>query len=99
MVGGVDRNKLSSSPLDTVKEILTIQQNLILDKANMLISNGTDEEKKNATQAKTLIERSRNLDSVALSSDKILYPSEYTIRANMLIEARRLVGGVVLEKN
>ena len=99
MVGGVDRNRLACSPIDTMKEILTIQQNLILEKADSLIASGTDEEKKNAKHAKVLIEKSRNLDSVALSSDKILYPSEYTIRANMLIEARRLVGGVVLEKN
>lgn len=99
LVGGVDRDKLTSSPLDTMKEILTIQQNLILEKADSLIANGTEEEKAAAKHAKVLIEKSRNLDSVSMSSDKILYPAEYTIRANMLIEARRLVGGVILERN
>ncbi len=49
--------------------------------------------------AKTLIEKSRDVESIKQSSDKILYPAEYAIRANMLIEARRLVGGVVLEQN
>ena len=29
---------------------------------------------------------------------KILYPSEYEIRANALVEARRLIGGVKIEK-
>lgn len=82
-----------------MKEILTIQQDLILDKADTLLASGTDDEKAAAKHAKVLIEKSRNLDSVSLSSDKILYPAEYTIRANMLIEARRLVGGVVLERN
>lgn len=99
LVGGVDRNKLTSSPLDTMKAILTIQQDLILDKAELLLKEGTEEEKKNAANAKTLINKSRNLDSIKNASDKILYPAEYTIRANMLIEARRLVGGVVLEQN
>ncbi len=98
LVGGVDRSKLTSSPLDTMKEILSIQQNLIVEKADTLLADGTDEEKKNATKAKELIEKSQNLDSIALSSDKILYPAEYAIRANLLIEARRLVGGVVLEQ-
>ena len=81
------------------KKAAKIVASQITLKPDSLISIGTEEERKNALHAKTLIEKSRNLDSVALSSEKILYPSEYTIRANMLIEARRLVGGVVLEKN
>ena len=72
LVGGVDRNKLTSSPIDTMKEILTIQQDLILDKADTLLASGTDDEKAAAKHAKVLIEKSRNLDSVSLSSDKIL---------------------------
>ena len=81
------------------KKAAKIVASQITLKPDSLISIGTEEERKNALHAKTLIEKSGNLDSVALSSEKILYPSEYTIRANMLIEARRLVGGVVLEKN
>ena len=97
LVGGVDRSKLTTSPIETMNEILSIQQNLILDKANTLIESGNAEEKENAQHAIKLIEYSRNLDSVKASSDKLLYPAEYTIRANALVEARRLVGGVVLE--
>jgi len=97
IVGGVDRAKLPTSPIETIKEILTIQQNLILEKADELIKNGSRQEKINAEHAKNLIKYSRDLSSVGASSDKILYPSEYTVRANAMIEARRLVGGVVLE--
>ena len=85
--------------LGKLTQLRETEQNLILEKADGIHQNDTEEEKKNAKHAKVLIEKSRNLDSVALSSDKILYPVEYTIRANMLIEARRLVGGVVLERN
>ena len=98
LVGGVDRSKLTSSPLDTITEILSIQQNLIIKKAETLIANGTDEEKEKAEHALVLIEKSRNLDSIKAASDKLLYPSDYEVRANALIEARRLVGGVVLEQ-
>ncbi len=98
LVGGVDRARLTSSPLDTIKEILTIQQDLVLKKAKTLVENGTDEEKENAKNAIYLIESSRNLDSIKSASDKLLYPSDYEVRANALIQARRLVGGVVLEQ-
>ena len=99
LVGGVDRGRLTSSSVDTLKKILTMQQDLVLAKANDLLKSGTDEEKANAKNAIGLIEASRNLDSVAAASETLLYPSEYTVRANALIEARRLVGGVELEKN
>jgi len=98
LLGGVDRSRLSTSSTETMLKILTIQQDLVLDKAKTLIANGTDEEKANAKAAVNLIEASRNLDSVKAASDVILYPSEYGIRANALIAARRLVGGVVLEQ-
>ena len=51
-----------------------------------------------AKTAKNLILASRDLDSVKAASEVLLYPAEYTIRAEALIEARRLVGGVVLEQ-
>jgi hypothetical protein len=35
---------------------------------------------------------------VKAASEVLLYPAEYAIRANALMQARRLVGGVVLEK-
>ncbi len=98
LVGGVDRSRLTSSSIETMKKILTIQQNLVLDKAQKLLAEGTDEEKEKAASAIRLIEYSRNLDSVKEASEILLYPSEYGIRANALMEARRLVGGVVLEQ-
>lgn len=75
-----------------------MQQDLVLEKARTLIESGSAEEKANAEHAVKLIEATRNLDSVKAASEVLLYPSEYTIRANALIQARRLVGGVVLEK-
>lgn len=99
LVGGVDRSRLTSSSVETIKKILTMQQDLVLDKANTMLKEGNDEDKKNAQNAINLIMASRNLDSLKAASETLLYPSEYTVRANALIEARRLVGGVVLEKN
>lgn len=96
MVGGVDRSKLETSAKETLETILGIQQERILEKAENLIESGSKEEKKDAELAKGLIERSKVLTSVEGSS--LLYPSEYKIRADMLVEGRRLVGGVVLEK-
>ena len=98
LVGGVDRSKLTTSSVETMKKILTMQQDLVLEKARTLIESGSAEEKANAEHAVKLIEATRNLDSVKAASEVLLYPSEYTIRANALIQARRLVGGVVLEK-
>ena len=55
---------------------ILMQQNLILAKADTLPTGGAEEEKVNAQAAKVLIEKSRNIDSIALSSNKILYPAE-----------------------
>ncbi len=98
LVGGVDRSRLSTSSIETMLKILTIQQDLVLDKAEKLMKEGSDEEKAKAKTAKNLILASRDLDSVKAASEVLLYPAEYTIRAEALIEARRLVGGVVLEQ-
>ncbi len=97
IVGGVDRSRLSTDPVATLKEILTIQQDLILDKATKLIEDGTAKEKSDALTAKGMIERSRSYESMTSSKAKILYAAEYTIRAEALAEARRLVGGVKIE--
>lgn len=99
LVGGVDRSRLTTSATETMLKILTIQQDLVLVKAETLLKNGTADEKKNAKAAKELIMASRDLDSVKKCADDVLlYPAEYTVRAESLIEARRLVGGVVLEQ-
>ncbi len=97
LVGGVDRSKLDVDAIDTINEILTIQQNLIIDKANKLMVSSNTEEKKKAAQAIALIEKSRDLTSIEKSDKNLLYPAEYKVRADALVEARRLVGGVVLE--
>jgi hypothetical protein len=44
-----------------------------------------------------LIKKSQDFSSVG-TSDRILYPSEYGVRAEALVEARRLVNGVLIEK-
>ena len=95
LLGGVDRSKLDTDPVATMKAIFTMQQELVLDKAESILANGSDEgEKKKALLAKELIFRSRDVSS--LGNTKVLYPSEYEVRADALIEARQLVGGVVV---
>lgn len=97
IVGGIDRSKLQTDPVATLNEILPIQQGLVLDKAEKLIASGTAEQKADALKAKNMILKSRNYQSITDSGAKILYASEYTIRAEALAEARRLVGGVKIE--
>jgi hypothetical protein len=97
LVGGVKRDKLETDPVKTLKEILTRQQWLILDKAETLLASGRAEEKAAAARAKILIQKSQDVSSVHDSGAKILYPSEYRIRAEALVEARRLVSGIVIE--
>jgi hypothetical protein len=98
LAGGVDHRKINTDPVVTIKEILTLQQNLVLDKAQMLLASGNPTERANAAYAKTLIEKSLDLSSITNSNVNSLYASEYAIRAELLVEARRLVGGVELEK-
>jgi hypothetical protein len=98
LAGGVDPRRLTTNPVTTIKEILTIQQNLILEKANMLLSSENPTERANAAYAKALIEKSMDLSSINHSDIHILSSTEYAIRSELLVEARRLVGGVELEK-
>ncbi len=95
LVGGVPRDQLTISPSGTIKEILGPQQRLILAKAEMLLATGNADEKARAARALTLIQRSQDIDS--LQSHTVLYPSEYNLRAEALVEARRLVGGICIE--
>ncbi len=96
LVGGVPRDQLKNSPIETIKEILGPQQQLILAKAEDWLSTGNAEQKASAARAKVLIQRSQSVDS--LKSHTVLYPSEYILRAEALVEARRLVGGISIEK-
>ena len=96
LVGGVNRDKLTISPVATLKAILSLQQGLILKKAAHWQKHGSAAQKKAAAMAATLIKKSQDLSSIN-PMDKVLLPSEYTVRAEMMVEARRLVGGVAIE--
>jgi alpha-amylase/alpha-mannosidase (GH57 family) len=96
LVGGVPRDQLKTNPIETIKEILGPQQQLVLAKAESWLATGNADQKASAARAKVLIQRSQAVDS--LQSHTVLYPSEYTLRAEALVEARRLVGGVSIEK-
>ena len=96
LVGGVDRSKLKTNPVTTLKEILSLQQALILKKAEFLQKKGTAAQKKAAKVAATLIVRSQDVSSINPKA-KVLLPSEYTVRAEMMVAARQLVGGVQIE--
>ncbi|MGC9451516.1 MAG: hypothetical protein ACP5I4_08720 [Oceanipulchritudo sp.] len=98
LVGGVDMEKLEPKAVETLQRILSMQQDLILNKAEQLQENGSAEEKRKAGLAKALIETSRDLESVERTGGRILYASDYTVRAEAMVEARRLVGGVVIEQ-
>ncbi|RPI31607.1 MAG: hypothetical protein EHM70_11140 [Chloroflexota bacterium] len=98
LVGGVDRQALQTNPVETLQEILSMQQKLVLDKAEMLLGSSETGEKEKAKRARILVERSMDVSEVRKSGLKVLYPSEYQVRAEALVEARRLVGGVSIEK-
>jgi hypothetical protein len=73
-----------------------MQQDLVLKKAEGLLQTGSEDEKHRARRARTLIETSRNVESLK-AVGPLLYPSDYAVRADALAEARRLVGGVEIE--
>ena len=45
----------------------------------------------------SLVETSRDVRSLRESGTNLLYPSEYRVRADGLVAARRLVGGIEIE--
>lgn len=96
LVGGVDLDNLAGDAAETLSEIIDMQSNLILDKIQALKAGGTDEEKNNAVLAEKLLAVA--LEKKSLVGRKTLGSGEYTVRANSMIEARRLVGGIVIEK-
>jgi len=98
LVGGVTRDALETDPVTTLQEILTPQQQLILSKAETMLASGSAEEKARAARARSLCLKSQDISSVRDSGIRILYPSEYRVRAEALMEARRLVGGVLIER-
>ncbi len=98
IIGGSNSSKLTVDPVETLDSILSLQAKLIEEKANDLLKSANNQQKENTKLAKHLIKKCLDFSSVKNSGAKILYPSEYEIRANMLIEARRLIGGVEIEK-
>jgi len=97
LLGGINREILQISPVDTLKQILSMQVGLVEKKADMIIT-GKNAKVEDALLAKELLKVCKDYTSLEKSNVKILYPSEYEVRANALIEARRLVGGVEIEK-
>jgi len=95
LLGGVDRSSLETDPIATLRAVFTMQQNLVLAKAAERLASGTEAEQADARLARELIERSRCVANID-PAEKILYPAEYEIRAESLIRARKLVGGVVV---
>lgn len=98
LCGGVDRTRLRTNPAATLREILGLQEDLILRKARRLSAQGKKAERSAGRRARTLILTARNLSSIQ-AVKKILYPSDYQVRADAMVEARRAVGGVEIEKN
>lgn len=95
LVGGVDLSLLANDPAVTLEEILTLQCGLIAKKADQLLSKGTLEERAEAALAHQWLAVA--LECKSLRGAKTLQSGEYTVRANAMIEARRLVGGVMIE--
>jgi len=95
LVGGVSRDQLKTNPAETIKEILGPQQQLVLAKAEDWLTTGSAVEKAKAARARVLIQRSQAAESLHLLP--VLYPSDYSLRAEALVEARRLVGGIHIE--
>ncbi len=96
LVGGVDLDTLSSDAAETLSEILDMQCVLIRDKAKLLKASGTPDEQRDAEVADRLLDVALEKESVR--GNKILDSGEYTVRADAMVEARRLCGGIVIEK-
>lgn len=95
LLGGIDRSKIDADPIATMKAVFTMQQDLVVEKAETLLASGTDAEKRDAALAIELVHRSRDVSTIAPDS-RVLYPADYEVRADALIRARQLVGGVVV---
>jgi hypothetical protein len=92
IVGGVDRSLLRTRAASTLEEILGIQQQKVASAAKKMHKTQSNA----AQKAEALINFSRDYSGLG-QNDKVLYPSEYEVRANALVQARRLVGGIEIE--
>jgi hypothetical protein len=95
LVGGADLEPLDAAAASVVGQVLDPQSRLILDKAAGLRRTGTEAQRAEAGLAEALIAVATERDSLA--GRKLLDAGEYTVRADALVEARRLVGGVEIE--
>ena len=98
LIGGVDRSRLTTDPVATIREILGPQQELVAASAQILAASKDAVEAGNGRLAGELIERSRDTSTIESSEAKILYADEYKLRVDALVDARRLVGGVEIEQ-
>ena len=98
IVGGVDHRQLHTDPVATLKAILGPQQDLVAAKAKAMTASEKTEERQKGRRALQMVETSRDVRHLEASGVKVLYPAEYTIRAQSLVEARRLVGGIEIER-
>ncbi len=96
LVGGVNLAALDTDAARTLAEILDLQAKLIEDKAMAMAAEGDPKRRNDAELALALLDVARERKSQRRK--KILEASEYTVRADALVEARRQVGGVVIEK-
>ncbi len=94
LVGGIDRGKLATDPVRAVREILGMQQQLVLRKAAAMRRAAP----RVARQAAVLVRQSQDMSSLRAARMPVLFPAEYTARAEALVEARRLVGGIIIEQ-
>jgi hypothetical protein len=97
LVGGVDRAKLTVEPAATLHAILRYQQDLIEKKARAILDGKEQGDAAAAREALELIAVSRDFTTVRGEGTKTLDPVEYLVRADFMVAARRLVGGVRLE--
>ncbi|MBN1863264.1 MAG: hypothetical protein JW808_00010 [Victivallales bacterium] len=97
LVGGVALDSLSTDAAATIGEILEMQSLLIRKKAEDLISSGSDANRADGEKALHYLKVATEKRS--LTGQKILDSGQYTVRADALVTARRLVGGVEIEKN
>lgn len=95
LVGGVDLSSLDHDAAKVLEQVLRLQGELIAKRAAELADRGTPEEKENARLALRWLDVA--LETVSQRGAKALQPGEYTVRADALVQARRLVGGVVIE--
>ena len=96
MVGRPDLNNLPTNPAQTLKEILLPQSELIQQKAVEMLEMNAENEK--AQTALKLITEATDFGAVENSNEKVLTTMEYETRVNKIVSARRLVGGVQIEK-